>query len=346
MYNSATVKTAVIIWTLSLADCAGGGGAGMGSGAVPAPPTMSGSSGNSNPPVAAPCCSDTGLTGIVCSPAPASFGTNPLPAQIATPGGPTFDDSSGTYPPPNVPFPALASFFQPTPAGLSAASTGESASVTLLTYNKLQLVVPAVNLNVTWSDPPGLIAFPGDEPTFGLSYVVLGGWISRDGTPPNLSPYKSAGYFAFGYETSPTAMPASGTASFSGFTFGTAYTSVAGHILAADLQGTATFSTDFASGKLTGALTNIFYGSASTLLSVSNAPWNDVSVNASIGSGTNRFSGATAVTSAPQNTFSLKPSATGRIDGAFYGPAAQNIGAIWTLSDGTTSAIGGVAAGH
>jgi hypothetical protein len=73
-------------------------------------------------------------------------------------------------------------------------------------------------------------------------------------------------------------------------------------------------------------------------------PWNDVSVNASIAAGTNKFSGTTGVTSTPQNTFSLKGSAIGSINGAFYGPAAEELGAIWTLSDGTISAIGGLAA--
>jgi hypothetical protein len=69
-------------------------------------------------------------------------------------------------------------------------------------------------------------------------------------------------------------------------------------------------------------------------------------INAAIAARSNRFSGATAVTSAPQNPFSLAGSATGHVDGAFFGPAAQAVGAVWTLSDGTTSAIGGIAASH
>ena len=76
-------------------------------------------------------------------------------------------------------------------------------------------------------------------------------------------------------------------------------------------------------------------------------PWNDISITAGIAAGTNKFTGTTAVTSAPSapaGNFILKDSATGSINGGFYGPAAQNIGAIWTLSDGTTSAVGGVAA--
>jgi hypothetical protein len=71
-------------------------------------------------------------------------------------------------------------------------------------------------------------------------------------------------------------------------------------------------------------------------------PWNDVSVNASIAAGTNKFTGTTAVTSVPEGMFSLNSSATGSINGAFYGPAAENLGAVWTLSDGKNSAIGAV----
>jgi len=75
-------------------------------------------------------------------------------------------------------------------------------------------------------------------------------------------------------------------------------------------------------------------------------PWNDVSLNASIAPGTNKFSGSTAATSAPGTAFSLAGSATGHIDGAFYGPIAQNLGAVWSLNDGRASALGTVVAGH
>ena len=80
------------------------------------------------------------------------------------------------------------------------------------------------------------------------------------------------------------------------------------------------------------------------------SPWNDVSVSASIATGTNKFSGTTSVSSqpasGPSGALLLGNSATGNINGGFYGPAAQNLGAIWSLSDGTTSVIGGVAAGR
>jgi hypothetical protein len=42
----------------------------------------------------------------------------------------------------------------------------------------------------------------------------------------------------------------------------------------------------------------------------------------------------------------LSGSATGHIDGAFFGPAAQNLGAVWSLNDGSGAALGTVVAGH
>jgi hypothetical protein len=69
-------------------------------------------------------------------------------------------------------------------------------------------------------------------------------------------------------------------------------------------------------------------------------PWNDVSVTSSMISGTSRFSGSTAATSAPVTPYAVSGAATGRIDGGFYGPTATELGAVWSLSDGNTAVIG------
>ena len=113
-----------------------------------------------------------------------------------------------------------------------------------------------------------------------------------------------------------------------GYVFKSSGTDVNG----AYVNGTAAMSASFANGQITGSMTKMTYGNGGT--------WNDVSLNASIAAGSNRFSGTAAAASAPGTPFSLAGTATGHIDGAFYGPAAQNIGAIWSLSDGSGSAIG------
>jgi hypothetical protein len=112
-----------------------------------------------------------------------------------------------------------------------------------------------------------------------------------------------------------------------------------GEIQEAYASGTPSISVNFGSGSVSGSFTQM-------RMSNSLQPWNDVSVAGNIAMGTNKFSGTTAATSAPGTLMSLSGSATGSINGAFYGPAAQNLGAVWSLSDGTGSALGTVVAGH
>jgi len=183
-----------------------------------------------------------------------------------------------------------------------------------------------------------------------LSYIALGFWSA--GHNNNSAQNGPVGVFLLGYETPLSAMPTTGQGSYSGQVFGLVYAPINGHVMEASLEGMANLSADFTSGKIAGAFTGIHYdggytdGTANQPAQHVVGPWNDVSINAAIAAGSNRFSGATAVTSAPQNPFSLAGSATGHVDGAFFGPAAQAVGAVWTLSDGTTSAIGGIAAGR
>ena len=361
------VQMAGIAAALLTAGCGGGGGGGI------APPTSitgnspgagsggTGSSGGSGTGGSSPAINgsgtrgsvgtDTGIIGTsVAAPAPASFGAAPLPAQIATSGGPTFDGSSGSFPS-NVSFPAAASSLQfQSPwdydlNGASAVTTSQSASVTVIstsaTSTSLRLIVPAVNLDTTINFNENLIGNT-EGVTWGLSYVALGAWVQY-WPPGNTREVQSFTEFLFGYETPTASMPTSGQAAFSGYADANIFSSSAvnAHILLNRASGDAALTADFASGKITGAFTHMQY-----LANSSSVPWNDVSVNASILAGTNKFSGSTGVTSTPQTALSLKGSATGHIDGAFYGPSAQNLGAIWSLSDGSTSAVGGVAAGR
>ncbi len=331
--DQPAIAATLLIGVVMLAACAGGGGNGM----IP---------GLSTSVTASPAANGGGMGSGSSGSSPGAAGP-PVP-QIATPGGPVFHDtySQGpNYPSEGVSFPVLVSVLQQTPNGPSAISGGQNASATLTKSNQwwtlaqipgthVELSVPAAGVNVSL-DTPDLLGGLEDYYTFGLSYVVLGTWSSSySPCAPCLNGKAMA--FAFGYETPATSMPTTGQASFNGQVRGTVFAPNGDAIPEGGLIGDATFSADFASGRVTGAFTNMR----------SLTPWNDVSVNASIASGTNKFSGATAVTSAPQGMFSLKSSATGSINGAFYGPTAQNLGAVWTLSDGTKSALGGVVAGH
>jgi C-lobe and N-lobe beta barrels of Tf-binding protein B len=331
----------ILLLGLSALDACGGGGGGNLAASIPSgvtpPTTPTNSPGAISQPAGAPtggAYTNTGWTGSVGTPAPASFGTSPMPAQFATTGGPVLVGNGNTAM--GVSFPAFSSSLQITSSGLSAADPAQSASIISYTQPSnggqfsYRLVVPALNIDTTiqrdWLDFNGV---PGP-------YVYL------DAEPVS----NGIAYYGYGFETPGTAIPTAGTAAFSGLAEGYVYSSTHGQITGAYVQGNAALSVNFGSGSITGAFTNMKANLSSMDFTNLSSQWNDVSLNASIAAGTSKFSGATAVTSTPQTPLSLSGNATGHIDGGFYGPAAQSIGAIWSLSDGTTSVVGGVAARH
>ena len=285
--------------------------------------------------------SGIGVTGTVAAPAAATFGSGS--PQLAAPGGPTFDGSSGSYPA-NITFPLITSGFQKTSTGLSPTPSDPAATLTVVSSSSsattVQLMIPSLSVNQPIGFA-GSLTNVGDSIFFadGLSYTAAGFWAVGP-TATNPATPISYGAYLFGFETPKAAVPTSGSAVFSGQglvqanvfkTFGTEVQTLG------LFQGNPSISVNFGSGAINGSFTQMALGQQQ---------WNDVSVTANIATGTNRFSGTTAAASAPGTPMSLSASATGSINGAFYGPAAQQLGAVWTLSDGTGSAIGTVVAGH
>ncbi|HEX5279981.1 MAG TPA: transferrin-binding protein-like solute binding protein [Micropepsaceae bacterium] len=275
---------------------------------------------------------DTGSVGPIAAPAAAVWGN--APAQIATPSGPAIT----TQPPVNTTFPVLAAGLQFTVfGGVSAITGGATATVTGsgpgdfsddVTYARL--FIPAANMSTLLEFPiPASPRLNPDGTLSGLNYLDWGLWGDIGGGNPLVG--GTAGAYVVGYEAPLSTIPSSGQASFAGNAFGSVFASFDGHVKSVTVYGNASLSVDFASGAVIGALTAMAAGGA---------PWNDVSLSATIAAGSTRFSGSTGVTAAPANPFALGASATGHIDGAFFGPTAQTIGAVWTLSDGTAAAVG------
>ena len=147
---------------------------------------------------------------------------------------------------------------------------------------------------------------------------------------------RSYAAYVTGYATPEAAVPTTGTATYNG--------SAQAHIVYPNAQGQNGIGHDYVSGDasleanfgtrhISGNLTNMTNGSA---------PWNSVSLLGAISGG--NFSGTTAATSEPGGPSALSGSATGTFAGLFFGPAAQELGAVWTLSDGTATAFGTIGA--
>jgi hypothetical protein len=147
------------------------------------------------------------------------------------------------------------------------------------------------------------------------------------------------GAFVAGYETPASAMPTTGTATFQGGAVGSMFSPASTsnglpcHCAESSLGGTATFTADFGARSLDGTLTDmgVLVGWDGDTV-----PWNDVAFTSTIAG--NGFSGTTRVTSAPAGAMGMN--ATGTLEGKFFGPSAQEAGAVWTLFDGSKAAIG------
>ncbi|MEO6114179.1 MAG: transferrin-binding protein-like solute binding protein [Sphingomicrobium sp.] len=320
---------------ISLGACGGGGGGGIAS--TPAPPAPA-------PPAPPPLIP----AAVVGAPAPATAPNGTLFPR-ATPGGPTFQAQPMTV------FPLLQTVMS-SGSGTVRADTATMSGGATLTFDSI-----AANANddsyrfnvgnAALGVSDVLLSFQPSSGTYGaslsnggtatlnrlnLSWTSFGSWavVMPDRTRTDAA-------FVTGYQTPVASVPTTGTATYYGSTSGKTFHPQQGEVNGArsfDITGTATLQANFASGVITGNLTNMLSNASWDDM----VPWNSVSLVASISGG--QFTGTSAATSSPGTYGTLSASATGTFNGMFFGPSAQELGAVWTLSDGTGSAIGTIGA--
>jgi hypothetical protein len=294
--------------------------------------------------------------------APATAGNSPAAPVLATSGGPSF---SGTpsFPTVGTVFPLTQSVMQLTKAGLTVDSSANTGGATIVINPQIGPTGSSTvfNLNIPSLGISDFVQLHGalnqtiqggtlgstdmSISVVGLNYATLGTWVES-----SVSGQADVAMFVAGYETPVANLPKSGTATYSGTgnVVGNVY--VAGQFgTAPAVEGDASLTANFSTGQVTGAFTNMQAYAKSNPASpttVYSYPWNDVSVSASIAVGTTKFSGTTITTSQPASPLALKNGATGNINGGFYGPNAENLGAVWSLSnaDGSGTALGVVGA--
>ena len=335
----------IILMLGALSACAGGGvEVGVGAGAPPAPqpqqPAQPVQATTSVDPynLAAWNVGGSGQASTIGAPVAASEGPNSAVNPTACCG-----TATGTE------FALLQSAMRVTPGAISADAATNSGGATITVANAgtghYQLTIPSLGIDYFFqsSTLPAhqnlrIVPPSGDTVrliTDGLAYVQFGAWSVHSG---NLADLKAFAFFTTGIATFPTAMPTTGTARFQpsvgAVTLGVVSVPAGSGYTSAMLSGLGTVDANFSTGTVTGTFTNMHAMDGHNVVT----PWNDVSVTATITSTT--FSGSTAATSVPDAPFALKGTATGRVDGRFYGPAGSDVGAVWTLSDGTGSAVG------
>jgi len=180
-----------------------------------------------------------------------------------------------------------------------------------------------------------------------LNYMMAGFWTY--GAPPS-NGGGALGSVVIGFQTPNLNIPTSGTANYvgNGGLVGSATAGVAagtvfipngsGGIGVGALTGQANVSVDFASGSVSGSLSNM---TATPSSGGTATPWNNVTLTGTLAGGNATgpngavFSGATATSGAPSGAgnYGLSSAAVGRFSGALYGSNSQELGAIWSLSE-------------
>ena len=187
-----------------------------------------------------------------------------------------------------------------------------------------------------------------------MTYTLIGAWAyTQTGGGSYL------GQVITGYNTVPSAVPTTGTATYTGNpntalgggVIGAYFVpSGTGTITVGALSGNVSLNANFTANTATGSFTNMTAtpatgGGAAT-------PWNDVNFSTTF----NRTSNPGAVTINGQMTASAPPAnagsagfaagSPGTMIGMFYGPAAQEVGGNWYISDpaGGTAGTNGKAA--
>lgn len=167
-----------------------------------------------------------------------------------------------------------------------------------------------------------------------LDWTAFGYWDPfRYSGLPNVS----RGAWLAGLETSVQAIPTTGSATYSGTVLGLVSES---HICqctsVAELAGSVNLSADFSARAISGAMTDLTVNSQS----YESGPMNDISFSATLMADSNMFTGTTMIASSASGLWAMDPAASGDLTGHFFGPVGQEVGAVWTLSDGVHNAIG------
>jgi hypothetical protein len=153
-----------------------------------------------------------------------------------------------------------------------------------------------------------------------------------------------------GYGTAPANVPTSGSATYAGAGAAIGSYAVPSGTNAIELgtvSGDVSLNVNFASNTTTGSLTNMTSKAAGSSTAT---PWNDVFLSGTLTrrTGDVLISGQTS-TATNTNPAGFSSAAQGVFSGSLYGPTAQEVGGMWSLSESTSAggkAAFGTFAGH
>ena len=305
--------------------------------------------------LSAPMAQTTGIGGTpstqtftIDAPDVATEGTSEPDSPTATSASRPAAAADGTV------FPLLQSTLSFGDGGISAdvATNRAGATITVLRRDgdarEFRLQIPALGIDTVFTssdlfvrgatvDGVGRGGVRFSLLADGLDYVHFGKWLVR-GAARDLP--SNGGFFVTGYRTPPDAVPRRGTAAYNGRASGLVLVPEGGGYQSAVLAGQAALTADFSARTLDGRLTNMTATGADTV----RGTWNDVTIDANFAATSGAFRGTTGAEPTRATPFALDRSAAGHIAGALFGPSGEELGAVWSLSDGRGAAVGVIGA--
>jgi hypothetical protein len=174
-----------------------------------------------------------------------------------------------------------------------------------------------------------------------LTYTSYGYWLIERFPQVGSYEWTNGGAFLGGFVTPPGSIPSTGNATYTGNVTGLYDEAFLGGDVAL-LSGNVSVTIDFSARSVSGQMTNLQLGSDS----VRHSAMNDIAFNAAFNPAQNLFNGTTHVTTVPNGSSAFTADATGVIQGRVFGPTADEVGAVWTLSDSVRRLIGSFGAGR
>lgn len=239
--------------------------------------------------------------------------------------------------------PTSVSSFSLTPGGVTGIYRGTATS-NGVSFPVFDLSIPALSLTATNVHGDGTIVAFGDGGKISaagttMNYTLLGAWAYTPGSG-NTS---YLGQVVTGYGTAPASIPTTGSATYNGaggVVGSYAIPSGTNAIQMGTVSGDVSLNVNFASDTATGSFTNM---NTRALGASTTTPWNDVALTGTLTRGTSNvtINGQTSTTT-NSNPAGFSNAAHGNFNGAFYGPAGQEVGGMWMLSESTAG--GGKAA--
>jgi hypothetical protein len=220
--------------------------------------------------------------------------------------------------------------------GVSNVSLGAPVDPTCNALCIRQVTLPdgrKLSVALETRDGPATVGTVNPPPSGDFSWTIYGFW--NIGSTTNV--LLNQAYFVSGFETPNSGIPTTGQATFNGIAQGNVAQPNGANVAGAYLSGSAQLQANFATGTITGTATGMTATPGGTTVS---QPWNNLAFAGTFTQGVNGFSGTSSVSNAPGNSFSMLGSATGYLTGRFFGPQAQEVGAIWNVYDGTRAAAG------